>query len=68
MFLFDDVIMTVNAPKKHPAGVWWLGIVQLITPRQIGRHLTDGILRCILIKTSLKFAHKGPIDSVPALA
>ena len=45
------------------------------SPGQNGRHFTDDIFRCIfmnekfciLIKIPLKFVHKGPIDSNPAL-
>ena len=44
-------------------------------PEQKGRHFTDNIFRCIpvnekffiLIKISLKFVPKGPIDNNPAL-
>ena len=44
-------------------------------PGQNGRHSTDDIFRCIfvnekfciLVKISLKFATKGPIDNIPAL-
>ena len=43
--------------------------------RQNGRHFTDGIFKCILlngnvwilIKISLKFVLKGPINNIPAL-
>ena len=44
-------------------------------PGQHGHHFADGIFRCIfmkekfyiLIKTSLRFVPKGPIDNNPAL-
>ena len=46
-----------------------------LRPRQNGRHFTDNIFKCIflnksvciLIKISLKFVPKGPIDNIPAL-
>ena len=45
------------------------------TPGQNGHHFTDDIFRyilvnekfCVLIKISLKFVPKGPIDNNPAL-
>ena len=50
-------------------------IVNSSSPGQNGRHYADDIFRCIfvnekfciLIKNSLKLAHKGPIDDIPAL-
>ena len=47
-----------------------------LRPRQHGRHFPDDIFKCIflnenlriLIKISLKFVPKGPIDNIPALA
>ena len=55
-----------------------VGPIQMIAPlrpRQNGRHLSDDILKCIflnekiwiVIKISLKFIHRGPIDNIPAL-
>ena len=46
-----------------------------LRPRQDGRHFADDIFRCIffhgncyiLIKFSLKYVRKGPIDDNPAL-
>ena len=46
-----------------------------LRPRQDGRHFADDIFMCIffndncciLIKFSLKYVHKGPIDNTPAL-
>ena len=46
-----------------------------LRPRQNGRHFADDIFNCIslnenihiLIKISLKFVHKGPINKIPAL-
>ena len=48
---------------------------QLISRGQNGRHFADDIFRCIfvnekfstLIKISLKYVPKGPIDNIPAL-
>ena len=44
-------------------------------PGQNGRHLTDGVFRCIFVnekfyiltKILLKFGPKGPINNIPAL-
>ena len=49
--------------------------VNTLRPRQNGRHFADDIFRCIflnenfyiLIKISMKFVPKGPIDNSPAL-
>ena len=49
--------------------------VNTLRPRQIGRHFTDDFFKCIflneniriMIKISLKFIPKGPIDNMPAL-
>ena len=46
-----------------------------LRPRQNGRHFSDDIFKriflnkneCILIKISLKFVPKGPINNIPAL-
>ena len=51
---------------------WWLNTLR---PRQDGRHFPDDIFKCILlnenvwilIKISLKFVPKGPINNIPAL-
>ena len=50
-------------------------VLNSIPPEQIRRHFADNIFRCIfvnekfciLIKISLKFVSKGPIDDIPAL-
>ena len=49
--------------------------VNILRPRQIGRHFVDDIWKCIFlnenvwipIEISLKFVPKGPIDNIPAL-
>ena len=49
--------------------------INILRPRQNGCHLQDNIFRCIvlnenvwiLIKTSLKFVPKGPINNIPSL-
>ena len=49
--------------------------INTMRPRQNGRHFADDIFKCIflkenawiLIKISLKFVPKGPIDKIPAL-
>ena len=50
-------------------------IINILGPRQNGRHLPDDIFKCIFmnenieisIKISLKFVPKGPINNIPAL-
>ena len=52
-----------------------LSNLNTLRPRQNGRDFTDDIFKCIflnenihiLIKISLKFVHKGPINNIPAL-
>ena len=52
-----------------------MGRFNTLRPRQNGRHLTDVPFQCIflyedgriLIKTSLKFVPKGPINNIPPL-
>ena len=49
--------------------------INTLRPRQYGRHFTDNIFKCIflnenvwmLIKISLMFVPKGPINGIPAL-
>ena len=49
--------------------------INTLRPRQDGRHFSDNIFKCIflnenvliLIKISLKFVPKGPINNMPAL-
>ena len=55
--------------------VYPCGWFNTLSPRQDGRHSADDIFRCIffnancciLIKFSLKYVRKGPIDNNPAL-
>ena len=50
-------------------------VVNTLRPRQNGRHFPDDIFKCIflkenvwiLIKISIKFVPKGPINNIPAL-
>ena len=57
----------------HPCGI--AVCFNTLRPRQNGRHFTDDTFKCIflnenveiLIKISLKFVHKGPINNIPAL-
>ena len=50
-------------------------VINTLRPRQDGRHFADDIFmcisfdenRCILIKSSLKYVRKSPIDNNPAL-
>ena len=54
---------------------WHIILVNTLRPRQNGRHFADDIFKCIffnenvwiLIKISLKFVPKGPINNIPAL-
>ena len=56
---------------KFPRGQW----VNTLRPRQNGRHFADDVFKCIflngnlwiLIKISLKFVPKDPINNIPAL-
>ena len=53
----------------------WCYLANIISPGQNGHHIENNIFRCIfvnekfciLMKISLKFVRKGPIDSNPAL-
>ena len=62
----------------HSTMIYGVSIVLSLNsslPGQNGRHLTDDIFRCIfvnekfcvLVKISLKFVHKGPVDNHQAL-
>ena len=54
---------------------WYRVLIISLRPRQDGRHFADDIFMCIffnencciLIKFSLKYVRKGPIDNNPAL-
>ena len=60
-------------PNPHYTSKW--PIVNTLRPRQNGRHFPDDIFKCIflneniwiLIKFSLKFVPKGPINNIPSL-
>ena len=70
----------VNSPHKWPVTrkcfIWWRHHVNTLKPRQNGHHLAVDIFRCmfvneeicILIKTSLKFVPRAPINNISALA
>ena len=55
--------------------VYMISLINTLRPRQNGRHFPDDILKCIflnenvriLIKISLTFVPKGPINNIPAL-
>ena len=57
------------------AGIIWSPPINILRPRQNGRHFPDDIFKCIfvnenvwiLVKISLKFVPKGPINNIPAL-
>ena len=65
-------IWVVMHPSRDMVIVWWLNTLR---QRQNGRHFPDNIFTCIfvnenwciLIKFSLKYVRKGPIDNNPAL-
>ena len=51
-----------------------VGPINTLRPRQDGRHFADDIFTCIffnencwILKFSLKYVHRGPIDNNPAL-
>ena len=73
---------TINVLQKHhniyaTAHPWggWCDDVNTLRPRQNGRHFADDIFKCIflnenvwiLIKFSLNFVTKGPINNIPVL-
>ena len=66
---FPKITMTLNLLTHS------IIIVNPLRPRQNGRHFADDIFKCIflnqnvwiLIKISLKFFPKGPINNTPAL-
>ena len=71
------LVTTCSATSDNSVGIMLtLSFCWLISPLgQNGRHVADDIFRCIfmnekfyiLIKISLKFVPKGPIDNNPAL-
>ena len=78
MLLILFIIGTKNAVKFHKISLAILNnldhqeiILNSFPPRQNGRHLVDDIFRCIfvdekfciMIKFSLEFVPKGPINS-----
>ena len=64
----------ITWPHQH-RGCWWISLVNTWRPRQNGRHFPDDIFKCIffnenvwiVIKISLKFVPKGPINDISAL-
>ena len=58
-----------------PHGVTWPQSLNILRPRQNGRHFVDNIFKCIFlnenvsiaIKILLKFVLKGQINNIPAL-
>ena len=70
----DDTIWHVNLLVNTGVTIM-ASILKSSSPGQNGRHFPDDILKCsfinekfcISIRISLKFVHKGPIDSIPAL-
>ena len=54
---------------------WYLIQFNMLRPRQNGHHVADDLFKCIflnenvsmLLKISLKFVPKGPINNIPAL-
>ena len=50
-------------------------VLNILRPRQNGRHFADGVFKCIflnenvwiLLKISFKFVPKGPINHIPSL-
>ena len=68
-FSFKKMPSGMSAILSRPQGV------NSLRPRQIRRHFADDVFKCnflndnvwILIKISLKFVPKGPINNIPAL-
>ena len=72
--------LTTRKTTKHGPCAYFLGPLYQVSfntlrPRQNGQHFPDVIFKCIflnenvwiLIKISLKFLLKGPINNIPAL-
>ena len=68
--------MTSNWNDTITLSYWGFGqSINTLRPRQNGRHFADNIFKCIffnenvwiLIKISLEFVPKGPINNMPAL-
>ena len=61
--------------KSNPCPNFWMPLVNTLRPRQNGRRFADDMFKRIflnenvriLIKISLKFVPKGPINNIPAL-
>ena len=83
MLLFHEIAFDQSNDKKHYKKPAYLchaffeerETVNTLRPRQSGRHFADDIFNCILlnenvwimIKISLKFVPKGPINNIPGL-
>ena len=72
---YDDTIFSDTQPRNSRLTKTRLLGVNTLRPRQHGRHFADHIFtciffnenRCILIKISLQYACKGPVDNNPIL-
>ena len=69
-------IMGISVVRQYLyIGSWKHGFFNTLRPRQNGRHFADDVFICIflnenvwiLLKISLKFVPKGPINNIPAL-
>ena len=74
-WIWDEIgITSKKVPVKWDLGGFWY-MLNLLRPRQNGRHFADDTLNRIFlnenvrisIKISLKFAPKGPFNNIPAL-
>ena len=74
-FVETEQIVEIEGYKSSFVQVRWSLVFNTLRPRQDGRHFADDIFTCIffnencciLIKFSLKYVRKGPIDNNPAL-
>ena len=74
-YLFELLFHLAHMLLQHVAIFQCQDIFNTLRPRQDGRHFADDIFKCIfsnencciLIKFSLKYVRKGPIDNNPAL-
>ena len=72
---FRTIIAIGCSPLGEVRTAGRVGLVNTWRPRQNGRHFPDDIFKCIffnenvwiLLKISLKFVPKGPINKIPAL-
>ena len=71
----SSLIISQHCFSNKPYGVTGPQWINILRPRQNGRHYADDMFKCIFlnenvwisIKISLKFVPKGPINNIPLL-